>query len=313
MAQFEEKEAVKIATMYYVEGMTQAQIARKMGVSRSLISKILLDAKEDGIVEIFIHSKSAYTVQLERQLEEKYDLKNVIVVDTYNLNQYEISKMASQEAALYLQKISKQIDTLGVSWGKSLRGLVDHYPFTNQSNVTVIPLIGGMGEDFVDIHSNQLSYDLAHKMRGTAKYLYAPALVSNSGIKQELQNNQAIRAVLEAGKKVDIALVGLSNPYKPNTMLEIGYINEEDVVGLHESGAVGDVNSRFYNEDGEEVDSKINQHVLGLNLDDLKNIPLVMTIVYEMDKVSALKVAVEQKLVNILVTSDQIAMKLLKD
>lgn len=313
MAQFEEKEAVKIATMYYVEGMTQAQIARKMGVSRSLISKILLDAKNDGIVEIFIHSKSAYTVQLERQLEEKYDLKNVIVVDTYNLNQYEVSKMASQEAALYLKKISKQIDTLGVSWGKSIRGLVDHYPYTNQSDVTVIPLIGGMGEDLVNIHSNQLSYDLAHKMRGTAKYLYAPALVSNTGIKQELQNNQAIRSVLEAGKNVDIALVGLSNPYKPNTMLEIGYIDEEDVVGLRESGAVGDINSRFYNEDGEEVDSEINQHVLGLNLNDLKNIPLVMAIVHEMDKVSALKVAVDQKLVNILVTSDQIAIELLKE
>lgn len=313
MAQFEEKEAVKIATMYYVEGMTQAQIARKMGVSRSLISKILLDARDDGIVEIFIHSKSAYTVHLERQLEEKYDLKNAIVIDTYNMDEHEIAKMASQEAALYLQKASKHIDTVGISWGKSLRGLVDYYPYTNQSNVTVIPLIGGMGEDYVDIHSNQLSYDLAHKMRGKAKYLYSPALVSNTGIKKELQNNQAVRAVLDAGKKVDLALVGLSTPYKPTTMLEIGYITDEDVEELRQCGAVGDINSRFFNQNGEEVNCNINQHVLGLNLADLKKIPLVMSIAHEVNKIEPIKVALAQKLVNIFVTSDLVAIELLKD
>ena len=42
MEKLNEKEIVKIASMYYEEGLTQAEIARQRGVSRSLISKILL-------------------------------------------------------------------------------------------------------------------------------------------------------------------------------------------------------------------------------------------------------------------------------
>lgn len=72
-----------------------------------------------------------------------------------------------------------------------------------QSNLTVFPLIGGMGDDYIDIHSNQLCFDLARKMRAKAKYLYAPALVSNEQIKKDLQENPTIHAVFEESKKVD--------------------------------------------------------------------------------------------------------------
>ncbi|RAV23940.1 sugar-binding transcriptional regulator, partial [Staphylococcus warneri] len=48
MSKSEERNMVKVATLYYKEGLTQAQIAKKMGVSRSLISKWLIDARKAG-------------------------------------------------------------------------------------------------------------------------------------------------------------------------------------------------------------------------------------------------------------------------
>ncbi|WP_338487408.1 sigma factor-like helix-turn-helix DNA-binding protein [Ruoffia tabacinasalis] len=97
MEKIGENEIVKIATMYYEEGMTQSEIARKRGVSRSLISKIIVEAKRDGIVEIVINSSSVYTAKLERELEEKYQLKNAIVIDTFNLNKDEIKKLLANK------------------------------------------------------------------------------------------------------------------------------------------------------------------------------------------------------------------------
>src|SRR5699024_6464851 len=123
LEKLEEKETVKIAKMYYEEGMTQAQIAKVMGVSRSLISKILLDAKNNGIVEVFIHSDTAYSVDLERKLEEKFNLHNTIVLDTRNLTQDEIIKSAGQQSALYLTKLIKTNKKIGISWGHSLRSM----------------------------------------------------------------------------------------------------------------------------------------------------------------------------------------------
>ncbi|NWO00747.1 sugar-binding transcriptional regulator [Tetragenococcus halophilus] len=312
MNQSEEKELVKVSSMYYEEGMTQAEIARNMGVSRSLISKMLIDAKEAGVVEIFINSKSSYSIRLERELEIQYDLKRVLVVDTLDLEASEVQKMTAREAALWLQKMVKGNKRLGVSWGESLRELVNHYPFENQSDVTIFPLIGGMGDEHIDIHSNQLCYDLAHKLRGKTRYLYAPALVSNFKLREELSNNATIHKVMEESKYVDIALVGISNPYDNSTMEKIGYINQEDIKNLEVHNVVGDINSRFFGKDGKEVDIDINQQVMGISLEEIKQIPTVIAIAYQNSKFEAIEVAVKHKLFNVLVTTDEIAKRLLE-
>lgn len=311
MEKFGENEIVKIATMYYEEGLTQSEIARQRGVSRSLISKILVEAKRDGIVEIVINSESAYTANLERELEKKYHLKNAVIIDTININKDEIKKMVSQQAALYLRKIVHDYETIGISWGNSLRGLVDYFPYINHQSATVLPLIGGLSDDYFEIQSNQLGYDLARKMRGKAKYLYSPALVSNKLIREELSNNNAIQSILSAGKEVDLALMGVSSLDQESNMRRIGFLSDEDAEELRSLDAVGVINSRFYDQYGKEVDSDINENVIGLNLEDLRKIPDVMTVVYGDQKVEAIRAALKSGLVNIIVTTDTLAEGLL--
>lgn len=311
MEKLNDKEIVKIASMYYEEGLTQAEIARQRGVSRSLISKILMDAKNEGIVEIIINSENAYTASLERKLEKQFNLKNAIIIDSFNLSHDEIKKMASQQAALYLKSIVEDYRSIGISWGNSLRGLVDHFPFINHPDVSVLPLIGGLSDDYFDIQSNQLCYDLARKMRGKAKYLYAPALVSNQVLHEELSNNRAIQSVLEEGRFVELALVGISSLDQETNMRRIGYLSVEDVSELAEKEVVGVINSRFFDKTGTEVKADINQNVLGVSLTDLADIPLVMTVVYGDRKAEAVKTALENRLINVLVTTDTLAEKII--
>lgn len=313
MSQFEEKDIVKVASMYYDEGMTQAAIARKLGVSRSLISKILIDARNEGIVEIYIRSNDTYTVSLERELEKKFKLNKAVVVDTYLLNEPEIEKKVYQEAANCVIKMTANISTLGISWGESIRGMINHYPYTNQGNIEIYPLIGGMGDHHVEIHSNQLSYDLARKMHATAKYLYAPALMDNELIKKELLANSAICNVIESSKNVDIAIVGISTPYGVNTMNKIGYINKQNITEFEELGVIGDINSQFFNAKGNLVSHPINRNVVGIGLNELKEIPNVLVIGFGMNKYDAIKVALKFNLVNNIVTTDKIATKLLEE
>ena len=43
-----------VAEMYYLEQKNQAEIAKAVGVTRSMISRMLTEARESGIVEIRI-------------------------------------------------------------------------------------------------------------------------------------------------------------------------------------------------------------------------------------------------------------------
>lgn len=303
----EKRDLVKIATWYYQYGWTQAQIAQKIGISRSIISKKLQDAKELGIVEIFIKDETAYTVELEQQLEQKYGLEEVIVVATHNLGEEEAANLVAKKAAYSLSKRIARVNKLGISWGKTLRRFANEYPYFTHKELTIVPLIGGMGSGDVDLHSNQICYDLKRKMQCDCKYLYAPALVDDTNMKDDLSKNKYIKEVIDEGKKVDMAIIAVSSPYANSTMREIGYITDKDIEEMRYYDVVGDSNSHFYVEDGSEAKCPLNERVIGLNLDELRNIPLVATIVTGTSKEQALISALKSNLINIMVINDKMA------
>lgn len=307
------RDIVKVATMYYKKNLKQSEIAKHMGISRSLVSKYLNDAKNEGIVDIFIKSESAYSIELEMSLEEKFGLKQAVVLDTSSLRKDEIERLLIQTAIIALQKEIVKAKTIGLSWGKMMRGIVDEYPYENHSDTTIIPLIGGLGTEMVDVHSNQLAYDLAKKLRAKCKYLYAPALVDNILIKKSLLENDGIHDVLEAGKNVDFALVGFANPFsKNNTMTEIGYVNQQDIDELEKLDVIGDINSRFIDQAGQEVNCKINENVIGLGIDDIRKIPNVAVVCYEDNKKDVLYIGMKTKIFTHIIVTDSIAEYLLK-
>lgn len=180
----DDRDLVRVATMYYKEDMKQSDIAKQLGISRQLVSKYLVDARSKGIVDININSSSAYSVQLELKLQKVFGLKRVAVLDTSYLEKQEIEKLIIQTAISSFKKDIAKASKIGVSWGRILRRLVDEYPYVNQPESTVIPLIGGMGSDRVEVHSNQIAHDLSRKMRAKCKYLYVPALVDSRDIKR---------------------------------------------------------------------------------------------------------------------------------
>ena len=98
------RDIVKVATMYYKKNLKQSEIAKQLGISRSLVSKYLNDAKNEGIVDIFIKSESAYSIELELALEELFGLKKAAVLDTSSLRKDEIERLLVQTAITAFQK-----------------------------------------------------------------------------------------------------------------------------------------------------------------------------------------------------------------
>ncbi|WP_314575955.1 sugar-binding transcriptional regulator [Enterococcus gilvus] len=312
MVNQDDRDLVRVATMYYKEDMKQSDIAKQLGFSRQLVSKYLIDARNNGIVDININSSSAYSVQLEIKLQKAFGLKRAAVLDTSYLKDQEVEKLIIQMAISAFKKDIAKAKKIGVSWGKILRRLTDEYPYVNQPDTTIIPLIGGMGSDQVEVHSNQIAYDLSRKMRAKCKYLYVPALVESKETKRNLVENNTVKDVLEDGKNVDFAIVGVATPFsKNNTMTKIGYINQEDIADLAKVDVVGDINSRFFDDSGNEVSCRINENVIGIDLQDIRNIERVCAICFEEEKKDVLYTAIDSKIINCVAVTDELAEYLL--
>ncbi|MFK3939936.1 sugar-binding transcriptional regulator [Alkalihalobacillus sp. NPDC078783] len=304
---------VKAANLYYFDGWTQAQIAKKMSVSRPVISKMLNRARELGIVEIYIKDENAHTATLEHQLEKTFNLKEAMVVPTAGLTPEMIRRSVGKAAAYYVSKNLEGITSMGISWGTALYNLVKEYPYENRPELNIVPLVGGMGRKLVDIHSNLLAYQLAQKVNGTCSYLYAPAMVESEDLKQRLIESEDIANVLEEGRQVQMALVGIGNPLLNSTMSTMEYLKEEDLVSLRKSGVVGDIGSRFYDVIGEQIKHPLNDRVIGLNLNELKKIPEVVGVAEGAHKVESLLIALKSGYLNVLILDDSTAQSLLHE
>ncbi|MUK87624.1 sugar-binding transcriptional regulator [Ornithinibacillus sp. L9] len=301
---------VKVAMLYYFEGWTQAEIAARNNVSRPVISKLLNTAKKEGIVEIYIKDETFHTVELEQKIIKKFGLKEVIVVSTAGFAPEMAKRQLGKTGASYIANHTKEVKSLGISWGTTLLSLVAEYPYEHKEDVHIVPIVGGMGSEYVHLHSNQLAFNLAQKMNTTCSYLYAPAMVESNDLKERLVSSKDIAHVLEEGKNVDMAVVSIGNPFKGATMEKIGYLGPDDLASLRKAGAVGDISSRFYDAVGKELDHPLNQRVIGLNLDDIKKIPEVVGIVEGSYKLESIEAALQGGYLDVLITDDRTAQEL---
>lgn len=304
---------VKVAKLYYFEGLTQTQISKHIGVSRPIISKMLTKAKEDGIIEFFIKDESALTVDLELKLEKKYGLKEVIISPGHDQEYSETLKILGQLASVHVSKKLDDIHSIGISWGKGVSNFVDAFPYQKSESLHIVPLIGGMGRSHIDLHSNILTLKFAQKLQASASYLYAPAMVRSTDVKQRLVESPDISGVLEEGRNVDIAIIGIGNPTVNSTMEEIGYLSDEDTASLKDYGAVTDINSYFLDKDGVLINHPLNDSIIGVNVTLENHIKEIVAIACGDNKIESMHVALMNGAVDVLVTDDRTAQKLIDE
>ncbi|GAA5415751.1 deoxyribonucleoside regulator [Paraliobacillus ryukyuensis] len=309
----EQRQLVKIATLYHYEDWTQEQIAKKFGISRPIVSKLLHRAKDQGMVEVYIKNENVHTVNLERKLEEHFHLREAVVVPSPAPNLERVTNAVGRAGAHYLSKKIKSINSLGISWGNTLAELVKEFPYVIKDDIQVVPLEGGMGRKRADIHANQLAYELAKKMNGTCSYLYAPAIVETKELKDRLMQMSDINDVIEEGKQVDTALISLGTPYQHSTLQSVGYLQEQDVEQLKEAGVVGEIGFRFYDRNGTPIHHSLEKEYIGVALEDIKKIDEVIGIVAGSHKVESVLAALKEGYVNVLVIDDQTASKLISE
>ena len=313
MGQNEQKLMVKIATLYYRDGWTQAQTSKKIGMSRPIISRLLQKAKDTGIVKVFIKDETVHTVALEQQLEKIFGLEEAVVVPTGHAQGHTMKSAVASAGAYYVAKKAKNINRLGVSWGTTVAEFVKSYPYEKRSDMHIVPLEGGMGRESIDIHANHLAYELAKKMQASCSYLYAPAIVDSEVVKNYFMEIADIKTVLQEGAQTEMAIIGVGNPHENSTLEKVGYLKVEDAASLKEAGAVGDVGFRFFDDTGALVDHPLNKRVVGVNFEHLKEIPTVIAIADGTHKLRSLRGILASGIINVLVIDEHSASQLVKD
>ena len=305
----------EVARMYYIEGMSQLEIANILFFSKAKVSRALRIAREEHIVEFQINYPLKRSIKLETELKRRFRLKEALVVtDLYENQNTDISiKRIGEMAANYLDETLKDGDSVGIAWGRTMYQTVRQLKPSSPRRIQVLQLMGNSMDDYqMDIDVTTLTERMAQAFQGTATRLYAPMYVNSDIVRKELLKEPLIRRTMEKIRTVDYALTGIADvslEHPKSTWA--GYLTERKKRELKHKGAVGYLCGYFLDKDGNKLSDPINDKIVGISFEDLKNVPHVIAAAGGLDKTNAIRAALKGNLIDCLITDSRIAEKLL--
>lgn len=310
----------KVCSLYYEDDMRQQEISDYLGISRATISRMLQRGKESGIVRVEVINPIQFSYgKLEKALERKYGLKEVIVVESSSLDTHaqSLTKMY-EKAALYLSQFFRDGDYIGVSMGFTLhRVAATKRVFSKDNQYMFVPIIGGIGQsniNGIDIQSNQIAREFAHKFGGAYTQFLAPALFSEKKIKDYFLKEKSVNFIFDDFQKLDTLVMGIgaNDTGTDSTLIHAGYITDEEVQEFAGNGVVGNVALQFFDADGDtEKFKSFNERVAGMSAAMMKKVRNRIGIAGGSERVEAVKGAIRGGYVNMLITNNECAEKLL--
>ncbi|MGF6192936.1 sugar-binding transcriptional regulator [Serratia sp. (in: enterobacteria)] len=294
----------EIAVAYYQDEITQEEIAKKFGISRIKVGRLLKRAKEEGIVEITVRYHPVFSTRLEQQMLERFSLSRALIA----LDHQDEEEQRRQVAALvsgYLAMSLKDDMVLAVGQGRNVAAIADHVGSVAPKSCKFICGIGGTHRPGDAINADHISRRLAKKFGGSSETLYAPAYVENRALKEAFMQNGTIKETLDRARKADVALVGIGDMNENSYMVKLGWFTPHEIIDASlNQGVIGDIAGYdFFNAQGMHVDTVMNDRVIGLSIDELRKIPCVIAIASENTKALAILGALRTGAIDIIATS----------
>ncbi|VUW99269.1 Sorbitol operon regulator [Streptococcus constellatus] len=303
----------KVAYLYYIEEKNQAQIAAETGIYRTTISRMLAEAKKEGIVKIEIENFDTHLFQVENHVKKRYNLKGIeLVSNDLDLSSSELEQKLAQAAAGMLRGLLTDNMKVGFSWGKSLSLLVEHLGARHLKNIHFYPLAGGPSHIHARYHVNTLIYSMAGKYHGDCRFINATIIQENKELAKGILSSKYFEDLKKSWQELDVAVIGIGGQVEEKNRQWLDMLTSEDFSKLKQLDAAGEICCRFFDKNGQAIYEELQDRTIAISLDKLKTIPNTFAFAYGDYKAQALLSALRAGYINYLVTDEQTILKVLE-
>ncbi len=298
----------EVVSLYYIDGLDQGQIAKRLQVSRSTVSRMIGEARQLGIVEIRINRPLPTDAELQRSAIERYGLRGALVLSA-DAGSRDLLPRVGALAAEYLERTISDDSSVAISWGTSLAATVDALRGGVRHGVKVVQMIGAAGSLDPEVDGSELARKMANRLGGSFVTLNAPLLVDDPALARALLRQRSIAGVLEQAADAEVALIGLGGMDSAiSSLLRSGFASPAVLKRATRAGIVGDAAGHLLSADGETVRSELRERMIGLDEGRTRSIPTVVAVAAGTPKVAIVRAALLSGLVNVLVT-DSVTMR----
>lgn len=304
---------VKAAWLYHVEGLTQAQIAERMHLTRRRVNELLAMALDEGVVRISFASPLAENVELESRLCDVFGLEEAAVVMT-PADTTQLQTVIGRTTAAYLDRFLqvRKPASLGVGWGTTLRETVEHMTPANAPDIKVRSMMGGLTRGS-EINTFEIVRRFAKVLGAECHYLAAPIYVDSAASRDIIMEQPAFRTLLQEAAGVEVSCLSVGDLTQESLQVRYGLPSRQVIDELLAAGAVGDIIGHYLDRSGRPLAHDMNERVIALDLEEYRRIPCRIITSGGPHKHNTLRAALSAGLATVLVTDTESARWLLEN
>ncbi|MEP0520445.1 MAG: sugar-binding transcriptional regulator [Hyphomicrobiales bacterium] len=300
----------RAAHQYYVLGLTQNDVAKRLGVTRFKAHRMIATARERGMVRIEIDVASSSRLDLERQLIAKYGLSQVMVTPSDSTDTFSLSQVIGHYAASMVAPMIADDMTVALSWGHTLRSLAISIEPATYRNLHIVPLIGSLSQKS-SIDRYEATTTLAQKLGGECYYLPSPIICDNRNAQKAIASQPMLQRVIMQGRQADLSLVSVGGE-NLSSIRETGILSDDDYKSVIAAGCIGNFLGRFIDENGVPIDHEINERIVGVTPVESKEIPSRILVSGGPHKTVAIHAVIANGFATGLITDEETAKALLE-
>ena len=305
---------LRVAWFYYKDELTQDEIAKRLSVSRASVGRMLDRARRVGLVTINLNADHLNAFEVSRQLRGTFGLAEALVVPDHedeHGDHQALNARLGLGGAQFMSTHLRPGGTLGVGWGETVSRVIAATSFGAVGPVHMVSLTGGV-DAYLQAFLSSKSDGAAEGDVTSATVIPTPIVASTPELAAALKAEPAIGQVLKQACGVEQALVGVGTPTADATIVQMGYLEADDVRLLRDQGVVGDILGQFFDAAGRVVPLPIHDRRIGIELSDLAQIPKVVGVAGGLHKAEAILGALRGRFLDVLVTNELTALRLLE-
>jgi lsr operon transcriptional repressor len=306
----------RVARLHFENGLTHQEIATLFSLSRVKVTRMLAEARQAGIVEIRVHSDERPFFEVEKTLVDQFALKGVWVsppIESNGSSEHPIdNRLLAVTGAEAMQTMLRRAKRVVMGFSAAVSASARSLQAFAAPELEIFPLAGGQAGRASGSNPQELVTSVAGATGGQSFQLPAPLIAADSRVYEALMNRAGCAAVLEEAAQADLLIVGVGAAHNVAPVFR-QQVSQTDLEEIARSEAIGDISARFFDADGHALAEDLDSRVVGLSLDQMRQIPSRVAIAGGLAKVEAVRAVVRSGLINYLVTDLACAEALIRD
>ena len=306
----EQSLAIRAAWLHYAGGLTQAAVAKRLGLPGVKAHRLIARAVAEGVVKVTIDGEIVECAMLEDQLCARYGLDHCEVAPDLGEDGMPLRALGLAGAGFLRREIERgEHRVIGLGHGRTLAAAVRQMPRFDARAVRFVAVLGGLTRNYA-ANPHDVMHTLAEKTGAQAFVMPVPFFANSEGDRAVLLSQPGVRDIFDLSNSATLTFVGMGTADAGAQLVASGMIEAREIAEINAAGGVGEMMGYFFDATGRVLDTTLSARTLSVDLNRGQDQRIVV-IAGGAEKVTAIRAVLNSGCLSGLITDEATARALM--